>query len=418
MRRASACAIALIIHLAGCEDLEGIPTGGTGGSTSTTSAGGGSTTSAGGGSTTSAGGGSTTSTGGSTTSAGGSTTSAGGSTTSAGGGSTGGAGATGGSTGGAGGGGTGGSGASGGAAGSTTSTGGSGGQGGAGGAMNLVAEVQGGDVSLAWTPPGSSSEYTGARVLRRLDTPPAAADDPAATLVYEGSSAAALDDLENLLPSTAQSPRTYHYAVFGCDGASCDPNGSFAQVTPTVLVCLRGGGYNVIWRHAAATVCVDDLSLGTAQSPLVPDWWKSCDDVCPPAGTATARQLDATGKMQAPSIGFALEMLGVPFGKVLSSEFCRCKTTAELFDLGPAVQTSPVLTYYVYDEPNRCALTYDLLETKPQPDTNTALVSHAGVTCPILDDLAWGEAAIFKPDGMGGATFITRVLWDAWDNLP
>ncbi len=392
MKRASACALFLISTLAGCEDLEGIPTGGTGGTTATTSTGGA------GGSTTSTGGGSTTSTGG-------------GSTTSTGGGGSGGAGASGGAGGAGGQGGTGGQGGAGG-------QGGTGGQGGAGGAMNLSAEVQGGNVSLAWTPPGSSSGYTGVRVVRRLDTPPDAADDPAAALVYEGSAAAALDDLEGLLPSTEVVPRTYHYAVFGCDGATCDPNGAGAQVAPTVVQCLRGGGYNVFWRHAAATVCSDDLSLGTAQSPQIPDWWKSCDETCPPAGMATARQLDATGKLQAPAIGLALEMLGVPFGKVLSSEFCRCKTTAELFDLGPAVETRPELTYYVHDEANRCTLTYDLLETTPAPDTNTALVSHAGFVCPVLDALAWGEAAIFKPDGMGGATFITRVLWDGWDALP
>ncbi|MBK8256539.1 MAG: hypothetical protein IPK82_28200 [Polyangiaceae bacterium] len=76
------------------------------------------------------------------------------------------------------------------------------------------------------------------------------------------------------------------------------------------------------------------------------------------------------------------------------------------------------MTYYVYDEANRCALTYDLLESATPVNSNTAMVSHAGFVCPVLDQLAWGETAIFKPDGAGSTTLVGRVLWDGWMNLP
>ena len=42
--------------------------------------------------------------------------------------------------------------------------------------------------------------------------------------------------------------------------------------------------------------------------------------------------------------------------------------------------------------------------------TNTALIGHAGFTCAVLQSLAWGEAAIFKPDGAGGTQFVEEAL--------
>ena len=33
-------------------------------------------------------------------------------------------------------------------------------------------------------------------------------------------------------------------------------------------------------------------------------------------------------------------------------------------------------------------------------------------------ELAWGEAAVFKPDGVGGSTFVQRVLFSEWATLP
>jgi hypothetical protein len=54
------------------------------------------------------------------------------------------------------------------------------------------------------------------------------------------------------------------------------------------------------------------------------------------------------------------------------------------------------------------------------PGTNTVLIGHAEFTptCPVLSDLVAGEAAIYKPDGNGGVTFVTRVLADEWARLP
>jgi hypothetical protein len=85
---------------------------------------------------------------------------------------------------------------------------------------------------------------------------------------------------------------------------------------------------------------------------------------------------------------------------------------------GPPIEQEPDLTYFVYDEANRCADSMAMLAEPPAAGTNTAHISHAGLACPILDQLAWGEAAIFKPDGAGGTIFIARVLASQWLTVP
>jgi hypothetical protein len=47
------------------------------------------------------------------------------------------------------------------------------------------------------------------------------------------------------------------------------------------------------------------------------------------------------------------------------------------------------------------------------------MVSHAGFTCPVLAELAWGEAAIFKPmPGDAPPLLVARVTAAGWALLP
>lgn len=280
----------------------------------------------------------------------------------------------------------------------------------------LAAVVDGASIDLTWSSPDPGSGLTVSRVLRSLNAAPTGPQDVGAQLVFEGEAEAATDALTALLPNTSGTARVYHYAVYGCDiDSNCETTGSSATLTPTVRQALVAGGYVLHWRHASADVCSDNQSLGKADVTMVPDWWKSCDNNC---GTATARQLNATGVTEATAIGNAFDTLGITIGRVLTSEYCRNFTTAALMDFGPVVEQSQELTYWVYDEAARCSDTFVMLGEAPAPGTNTALIGHAGNTCPPLSSLAWSEAAIYKPDGMGGATFIDRVLQSGWLALP
>jgi phosphohistidine phosphatase SixA len=281
---------------------------------------------------------------------------------------------------------------------------------------NLAASIQGDAVELTWTAPGPASGNTHVRVLRRLDIDPVDASDADATVVFFGTTSAASHALKDLLPTTPTVARTYHYAAFGCTaGGDCESAASRTTLAPTVRQVLLAGGYTIYFRHASATVCVDQTGLGTAATTMVPDWWKSCDANC--GTTATARQLDATGTTQATTIGQAFDTVGIPVGRVIASEFCRTRTTAELMDLGPAIETDQGITFFVYDEANRCASANALLAEVPATG-NTAIVGHGGFSCDVLGLIGMGEAAIFKPVSGGPSVFITRVLPDAWATLP
>ena len=49
---------------------------------------------------------------------------------------------------------------------------------------------------------------------------------------------------------------------------------------------------------------------------------------------STQRNLDQTGRLQAQRIGEHMLTIGLEFDEVLSSEWCRCRETARLLDLG------------------------------------------------------------------------------------
>jgi len=283
---------------------------------------------------------------------------------------------------------------------------------------NFTINVAANRVTFAWSPPGFIQETTKYKLVRRLNAAPTGPSDANATVVYDGTALTASQDLSSYLPDVAGSPHRYYFAVFGCDAAgSCETTGAREDLAPSLVQCLQAGGYTIFWRHGTANVCVDNLNLGTAAETGVPNWWKVCATVCVP--DTTPRQIADAGRNESIVIGQQVDRLAIPFGRVLSSEFCRCLTTAQLADLGPAIEESQVLTYFVYDEANRCANTYTLLGQVPSPGTNTALFSHMGFpnVCDVIGGLNSGECAIFKPDGAGGVTYITRLAWNAWEAL-
>jgi phosphohistidine phosphatase SixA len=282
-------------------------------------------------------------------------------------------------------------------------------------ASGLAVEIAGTEVRLSWL----ADPPVRVRLLRRLNAAPAGPEDVESALVFEGVGTSAAEPLARLLPDTQTDPRTDHYALFPCsDDGTCEAVGSRTTLTPTITQALRGGGYVLHWRHSAANVCTDQVALGPAATTTSPGWWKSCDANCE---TATARQLNAVGMEEARSIGQVFRERGIPVGRVLSSEFCRNVSTAELMDFGPVIEQRPEITFFVYDEANRCANAYALIAEMPAAGTNTALIGHTAYPppgCPILEELAWSEAAVFKPDGAGGSVFVVRIRVGDWPQVP
>ena len=59
----------------------------------------------------------------------------------------------------------------------------------------------------------------------------------------------------------------------------------------------------------------------------------------------TQRNLDVRGREQAQEIGAAIRAAGVTVDRVLTSQWCRCRDTARLLDLGP-IEELPALNSF------------------------------------------------------------------------
>jgi phosphohistidine phosphatase SixA len=275
-------------------------------------------------------------------------------------------------------------------------------------APNLSAVIEGTEVRLQWTSLERAKGTSATLVLRRLNQAPTGPRDGEATVIYRGSESQATDAITNLLAE-----REYVYAAYGCrNDGECDAWTATARVKPTLIAALRAGGYVVYWRHATADALPDDRNdLGTADNPKVPDWWRKCD-------SQYTRQLSPVGIAQATEIGEQLRKHEIPFGRMVTSEFCRNVRTAELMNLGIAIELSKGITNYVYDDSKTCDHTYALLRESPRPGTNTGVIGHTQhISCPLISKPDEAMAVIFKPDGAGNTEFIRRVLASQWAGL-
>jgi phosphohistidine phosphatase SixA len=167
------------------------------------------------------------------------------------------------------------------------------------------------------------------------------------------------------------------------------------------------GNYLLSFRHADATNGADQTTNTSV------DWWKSSDP-------AKARQItNPIGYKQSDSTGSVMRMLSLPFDTTMTSEFNRCKQTAEYFKLGVPNKEYADLTYYVYDEPSRYANTMSLYAKKAMTTKNYLAVTHAGfsITPAVapLNTLAWGDCAVFKLNP-GGAqpTYMETIPLTDW----
>ena len=70
----------------------------------------------------------------------------------------------------------------------------------------------------------------------------------------------------------------------------------------------------------------------------------------------TQRNLDDRGRAQAEAIGAALRARGYMFDTVLTSQWCRCRDTAKLMNVGPVTE-EPALNSFFQDRSTRDAQT-------------------------------------------------------------
>ncbi|MGF1648961.1 MAG: histidine phosphatase family protein [Hyphomicrobiaceae bacterium] len=93
---------------------------------------------------------------------------------------------------------------------------------------------------------------------------------------------------------------------------------------------------------------------------------------------ATQRNLDATGRLQAKLIGDRFRAAGIARASVYTSQWCRCRETAELMDLGAPIEL-PALNSFFEARARAAAQTAalrDWLRTEAPTATPLVLVTH------------------------------------------
>ena len=185
------------------------------------------------------------------------------------------------------------------------------------------------------------------------------------------------------------------------------------EATPTLtdeplVLALRGGGYNLYFRHVATDWSQHDDVREAGD-------WLSCD-------SSRMRQLSAAGREAAMAIGKAIRSLGIPVGKVLASPYCRTLETASLMRLGPIEPTTAVMNLrsaeYFGGRAAIVATAQALLATPPEPGTNTVIVAHGNVAqaaTPVYP--GEGDGIVFQPDGAGGFQYIGQITPADWSRL-
>jgi broad specificity phosphatase PhoE len=175
-----------------------------------------------------------------------------------------------------------------------------------------------------------------------------------------------------------------------------------------LVEALRAGGYNIYFRHAATDWSTDDHVAAEGD-------WTSCDP-------GRMRQLSEPGAETARRIGAAIRRLDIPIGRVLSSEYCRTRETAQNMALGPVETTREIMNMkaaeFAGGRDRVVARARRALGTKPEPGTNTILVAHGNLI--LAASGAYGgeaHAAIFEPHGDQEFRLVAELAPEDWERL-
>lgn len=175
-----------------------------------------------------------------------------------------------------------------------------------------------------------------------------------------------------------------------------------------LVSALRGGGYNLYFRHAATDWSLDDHVSKAGD-------WTSCDP-------DKMRQLAPAGRQTAERVGEAIRALRIPVGTVLASPYCRTLQTAQLMELGPVETTTDIMNTRVATYFGGMAAIAERarnrLSIPPRAGTNTVLVAHGNVLRAATDEYT-GEAGavVFRPEGNGRYSVVARVTPQEWQQL-
>lgn len=163
---------------------------------------------------------------------------------------------------------------------------------------------------------------------------------------------------------------------------------------------LQQGGKVVLMRHMTTAPARNDPEL------------IDLDDC------STQRNLNEVGRDQATKLGEAFRKLSIPVTEVISSPYCRCVETGEI--AFGEVKKSELLAIGVGLEAKEKieggSDVRKLLDTEAPDGGNTILITHnVNLLYAFgLEPKPEGVAHVFKPTGIGFATYLGKIVPDDW----
>jgi broad specificity phosphatase PhoE len=203
--------------------------------------------------------------------------------------------------------------------------------------------------------------------------------------------------------------RIFAALVLACGFLATFP--AFAQGASTMddkalATALRGGGLVIVVRHGATFPDQADTD------PFHLD------------NVAAQRNLNDNGKALAKAFGESLRQVGIPIGRVYTSQFNRAYETAVLAGLKNIEKTADLTEGGLVVSPNennrRAEALRKMLAVAPNPGANTVLITHKPNIIDALGkdwfDVKEGEASIFRAEN-GRYTFVARVQMTDWSRI-
>ncbi len=124
----------------------------------------------------------------------------------------------------------------------------------------------------------------------------------------------------------------------------------------------------------------------------------------------TQRNLDARGQAQARNIGAELRARGISFEVVFTSQWCRCRETAALLDVGP-VQEEPALNSFFQDRSTRDAQTEATRNMVQAAGAPILMVTHqVNITALTGVFPASGEIVVMRKSDKGPVEVLGTIL--------
>ena len=166
------------------------------------------------------------------------------------------------------------------------------------------------------------------------------------------------------------------------------PSAADARFTP-----LSAPGIVAIMRHADAPGAGDSARFAL--------------DDC-----TTQRNLGAHGRQQAREIGAAIRAAGVTVARVLTSQWCRCRDTARLLDVGP-VEDLPAINSFFRNPDRADRQTTELREflSGLPPEEIVILVTHyVNIRALTGRGVASGEVLLLEIGRDGTISVVDEIL--------